>query len=196
MTHVAGMESELPMASSLDRLRMLLPPPEVAPAPQPWQDVERRLGVALPNDYKEFMEVYGDGTLEDYLLLEQLITSEEEFSEWWEEQLDDLRSAAERVPERYTLEPGRVDLLPWGFTIDVDVCYWWMDPREDPDRWWIVSRDRDVSRWSVFEGSMVEFLVEVVSGRRREPWMPCDFPGDSPWFKTTARYLADTDPYK
>ncbi|ASU79686.1 hypothetical protein CDG81_16995 [Actinopolyspora erythraea] len=74
------MGSELSMASSLDRLRMLLPPPEVAPAPQLWEDVERRLGVALPNDYKDFTEVYGDGTLEDYLLLEQLITPDEEFS--------------------------------------------------------------------------------------------------------------------
>lgn len=183
------------ISPSVDRLKQLLPPPEVAPAPQPWQDVERRLGVALPNDYKEFMEVYGDGTIKDLLLLVSYGESLDASMELRQEDLDAMRLSPEDVFPGGVIEEGKVNLLPWAYTIDCAFCYFWMEPRENPDQWWVVSREREME-WSVFEGSMVEFLVEVVSGRRREPWMPRNFPGDSPWFKTTARYLADTDPYR
>ncbi|WP_456242764.1 SMI1/KNR4 family protein [Actinopolyspora lacussalsi] len=190
MTHVAGMESELPMASSLDRLRMLLLPPEVAPAPQPWEDVERRLGVALPNDYKEFMETYGGGTIEEFLIFLSYSQSFEAAMGWKGRDLEEIRMSPEDVFPGGAVEEGKVNLLPWAYTIDGDVCYWLMDPREDPDQWRVVSRERDME-WNFFGGGMMEFLVEITSGRRREPWFPDDFLCGSSCFKTTAQYLAD-----
>ncbi|WP_170837524.1 SMI1/KNR4 family protein [Actinopolyspora xinjiangensis] len=181
------------MSSVLDRLKSVLPPPEVSLDPVDWAAVEQALGLRLPSYYKEFMDTYGGGTIEDFLIIYRFADNIEGTLEIWRSEMRRVRYFWDEVPEWATLEEGRENILPWANTIDDDVCYLLMEPREDPEQWCVVSRDEDME-WSVFEGSMVEFLVEVVSGRRREPWMPRDFPGDSPWFKTTAQYLADTDP--
>jgi hypothetical protein len=56
----------------LDRLRQLLPPPADPVEPgrlDGWAQVERRLGTALPGDFKAFTERYGSGTVDDFLYL-------------------------------------------------------------------------------------------------------------------------------
>ncbi|SDJ72466.1 hypothetical protein SAMN04487820_101491 [Actinopolyspora mzabensis] len=181
------------MPSSIDRLKQLLSPPDDAPGVVDWGLIEERLEVGLPNDYKEFVRFYGNGTIEGFMMTFLMAPNVDNGIEWWEEQLWVLRQLSEDVPESYVIASSGANLLPWAYTIDNDLCYLWMEPLEDPDRWWVVSRTRDMD-WSVFEGSMIEFLVEIISGSRREVWMPRDFPGEYPWFKTTAQYLADTNP--
>ncbi|WP_181188175.1 SMI1/KNR4 family protein [Actinopolyspora mortivallis] len=181
------------MLSCVGRLKRLLPPPEEAAGAVDWNVVEESLGVRLPSDYKEFTEVYGGGTILDYFILCLMVPNVGGSIEWWEEEMWNLRHFPDEIPRGYVIDQGSVNLLPWALTIDGDFCYLWMEPRQEPDRWWVVTRTRDMD-WSVFEGSMVEFLEEVVAGRRRELWMPRDFPGEEPWFKTTAQYLAERHP--
>jgi hypothetical protein len=56
----------------LERLRRLLQPPAdpVEPGrPGGWAEVEAALGTGLPRDFKAFTEVYGSGTVDDFLYL-------------------------------------------------------------------------------------------------------------------------------
>ena len=56
----------------LERLRQLLPPPAnpVEPGrPDGWAKVEAALGTGLPGDFKGFTELYGSGTVDDFLYL-------------------------------------------------------------------------------------------------------------------------------
>ncbi|WP_181188176.1 SMI1/KNR4 family protein [Actinopolyspora mortivallis] len=181
------------MSSCVGRLKRLLPPPEEAAGAVDWNVVEESLGVRLPSDYKEFMDTYGGGTIEDFLIIYRFADNIEGTLEIWRNEMWRVRYFWDEVPEWVILEEKWENILPWANTVDDDVCYLLMEPREDPEQWCVVSRDEDMD-WSVFEGSMVEFLEEVVAGRRRESWMPYNFPGEEPWFKTTAQYLADTDP--
>jgi hypothetical protein len=56
----------------LERLRRLLPPPAhpvEAGRPDGWAEVEAALGTGLPSDFKAFTELYGSGTIDDFLYL-------------------------------------------------------------------------------------------------------------------------------
>ncbi|MFJ9547616.1 SMI1/KNR4 family protein [Streptomyces erythrochromogenes] len=70
-TRRSGTREDVP---SLQRLQALLGKPEEAwgwPRREVWEASEQHLGVTLPADYKAFMDVYGPGTLGEYLHLDR-----------------------------------------------------------------------------------------------------------------------------
>ncbi|MCX4961616.1 SMI1/KNR4 family protein [Streptomyces virginiae] len=54
------------MTNALARLLEIAPAPD-EPLQKDWGHVERRLGVRLPADYKELIQVYGGSNWDDYL---------------------------------------------------------------------------------------------------------------------------------
>jgi hypothetical protein len=57
---------------TVDNLIDLAPPPEWridAGSPEAWDDVEKTLGTALPDDYKLITNVYGSGNFNDFFYL-------------------------------------------------------------------------------------------------------------------------------
>lgn len=55
------------MASAVSDLKALIPPTR---PPQPeldWTDIERRLRLRLPLDYKRLVETYGQGSFDGFL---------------------------------------------------------------------------------------------------------------------------------
>jgi hypothetical protein len=50
------------MTPAIRKLTKILPPPsQPVEASGDWDEVERTLGTALPDDYKEFISLYGTG---------------------------------------------------------------------------------------------------------------------------------------
>ncbi|MEW4454582.1 SMI1/KNR4 family protein [Bremerella sp. JC817] len=47
--------------------KLVVPPSEPMYTNEDWQQVERSLGIELPKDYKQFISVYGSGTLQSFL---------------------------------------------------------------------------------------------------------------------------------
>src|SRR5262249_40247229 len=53
-----------PLSAVIEDIRALLPTP-ASPVGlvRPWQEVEQQLGVLLPTDYKQFIDLYGSGVV-------------------------------------------------------------------------------------------------------------------------------------
>jgi len=124
----------------LERLRQLLPPPAgpVEPGrPDGWAAVERSLGTALPGDFKAFTELYGSGTVDDFLYLFNPFASGQDGNLLAEKDrvLAAYGQTRARFPDRLPLppfpEPGGV--LPLGRTDNGDELYW--VTAGDPDGW-------------------------------------------------------------
>jgi hypothetical protein len=124
----------------LERLRQLLPPPAgpVEPGrPDGWAAVERSLGTALPGDFKAFTELYGSGTVDDFLYLFNPFASGQDGNLLAEKDrvLAAYGQTRARFPDRLPLppfpEPGGV--LPLGRTDNGDELYW--VTAGDPDHW-------------------------------------------------------------
>jgi hypothetical protein len=124
-------------------------------------DVERRLGLSLPDDFKSFTSAYG---------------KQIRVRTWA------LRAHYEGVDEPlpFALYPDVGGLLPWGGTDNGDVLLW--EAKGPPKRWsvWIQhSRFADYDR---FEGGMVDFLVRLLTREFVTDVFPDDWPSDAPRF--------------
>jgi hypothetical protein len=113
----------------LEQLRRLLPPPAdpVEPGrPDGWAEVEGALGTELPADFKAFTELYGSGTVDDFLYLFNPFTTGQDGNLLVEKDrvLPGYRQTRARYPERLPLpafpDPGGV--LPLGGPTTVTSC--------------------------------------------------------------------------
>ncbi|MFF7973559.1 SMI1/KNR4 family protein [Streptomyces sp. NPDC007905] len=144
--------------TGLDALARLVPPPAVpVDARGDWAEVEARLGVRLPADYKLLAETYGWGEFCDYLYLRT-----------------PFGTSPHNGLERYD------GLLVWGGTLDADrLC--WRTEAADPDRWPVVVEGRGVGR-EEHALSTAGFIEGWVTGRLRSTVLADMEPDLAPWF--------------
>jgi SMI1-KNR4 cell-wall len=178
-------------SNSLKRLIRLVAPP-IPPAdagrPDQWDDVERALGITLPNDYKQFINAFGTGEFNDLLWIYNPFSSVESMNLLWQagvpESLENdeelgrvcrLDSDLDRYygfrcedPEDYPLppypEPG--GLLPVGG--DSNGGYMWWLTAGEPDAWPLVRLPHGLRPVEQHELPLVEFLVQWLSGKLPE----------------------------
>jgi hypothetical protein len=124
----------------LKRLRRLLPPPAnpvEAGRPGGWAEVEAALGTGLPSDFKAFTELYGSGTIDDFLYLFNPFTQGQNGNLLAEKNrvLAAYRQTRARFPERLPLPPfpEQGGVLPLGRTDNGDELYW--VTQGPPDQW-------------------------------------------------------------
>lgn len=147
------------MHASVARLTQLLRRPVLGGDQVDWSNVETEVGFSFPEDYKEFMEVYGGGSI-DYFL--SIFSLEREFADWLGEYefapqmlLEDLNGLVDTCP--LPLEAGVGGMVLWGVSAGPDFCFWdATDP--DPNCWQVVLFNSSASRWWRYEVGMVDFL--------------------------------------
>ncbi len=126
---------------AVDDLIRLVPPARV-PAnggnAARFADVERLLGLRLPDDYKQLVCTYGDGVWQRFWFILNPFSHNRLINLLWH--ADNGRVAAERTaraehPQGWPLaiypEPGGI--LPWGIT-DNGGTFWWVT-HGPPSRW-------------------------------------------------------------
>jgi hypothetical protein len=129
-----------------------------------WGTAERRIGCALPPDYKEFIETYGTGVIGGWLTVlnpfskspkANLITANEEMRvEYADRERDGIA-----VPFATLPFPG--GLLLWGRGNTGDDLHW-LTARA-PDQWSVaVCRLRDGENYA-FCHSMSDFMVRLIN---------------------------------
>lgn len=159
---------------SLEALMALVPPPtEPFEAFEgPWEPVEAALGTALPQDYKDFVRVYGSGYFMQILGVHvpgsaNLNTQLEHQVRVWAETFREFGDA----PYPVWPEPG--GLMAFGGTDNGDVLSWLQ--RGMPDEWVVVVWDRGLQEFEILECSLTDFLAGMASGERLPEAFPDDF---------------------
>jgi hypothetical protein len=166
----------------LERLQQVLPPPAdpVEPGrPDGWPAVERKLGTELPGDFKAFTELYGSGTVDDFLYLFNPFAVGEDGNLLVEKDrvLAAYRQTRTRFPDRLPLppfpEPG--GLLPLGRTDNGDELYWVTDG--DPDQWPVALLEARATLQELHRMPVAEFLAALATNHLASRILPGDVLG-------------------
>jgi hypothetical protein len=158
---------------TVETLMKAVPPP-VEPSGAflgPWEPIEAELGTALPQDYKDFVRLYGSGYFMEFLgiyvprsrnpnlRLESVVRA-----------ICDTFVDREELP--YPLWPNPGGLLPFGGTDNGDSLFW--NPRGAPTDWGIVVWDRAFCGFEAFDYGLTDFLAGLATGEV----VPKEFPDD------------------
>jgi hypothetical protein len=172
---------------ALRRLEAILKPPlglaEIV-RPEIWEQVERDLGTALPDDYKRFVSIYGTGRIDQFLWIFTPTASSKyinlvEANRAYSQLLDEARKW-DREYDPYDLYPAPGGLLAFGATDNGNVLYW--KTRDAPSQWTVVAyQSRGLEHFD-FNGSMSEFLAALLSREITCNVFPADFPSVRPTF--------------
>ena len=145
-------------------LAELAPPPQSplwAGRPQDWTAVEATLGTSLPDDYKEFITVYGAGAFYDFLGVAtpfapkyDLVTKHGRSRTYFQAQ------------DVFPVFPDSGGLLCMGGDDNGDSLCWLT--RGLPNEWPIVYSTEDFIEINIFKMTLVEFLAGWV-GQRFHP---------------------------
>ena len=136
----------------------------------PWEPIEAELGTGLPQDYKDFVRLYGQGEFMEFLGINVP-------SSWspYARLVSQARATAklfagfeEELP--YPLWPDPEGLLAFGITDFGDYLFWLT--RGSPEQWPVVVWGRGLQQFEVFDCSLTDFLARLATGEID----PQDFP--------------------
>ncbi|MFJ9947294.1 hypothetical protein [Kitasatospora sp. NPDC091207] len=156
------------MHPSVARLAGILPPHSGAGDLVDWGEVAHRWVTPLPADYRDFVSVYGGGSINSsFSIALPLKVASPDPLEF--EALLDFEAVIECGYELLDLDPadgpalaGRIS---WAVDCSASQAFWdTTDP--DPDRWTtlVLTRDGD---WVAYDCGMADFLVGFLTGEIR-----------------------------
>ena len=154
--------------NALDTLVRLCPPP-AGPLPAvDWAQAERALGAALPADYKQLVETYGDGVFDEtiWLLVPDSAYDKCNLHAQTTERdgvLAGLWEVGEEKPAGL-LEAG-ARILPWAFEgLTGAFLYWLVRPGQQPDEWTVLYNEGQGPLWEPHDMGCLAFLLAVLTG--------------------------------
>lgn len=169
-----------------DLVSVITPPPQphVTLTQDDWLRVFQLFGTRLPQDFKQFHAVYGEGFFcsvshPNSANLSIYVGGIEPLWKRVSKRLTELRIAREKRPKSVPValywEPGGI--LPWGRTTNgTDLC--WKVRGELVDDWTVIALRTASNRMESFDVSMTVFLRGVVDGAIECSLLPVGFPGD------------------
>ena len=170
---------------TIERLVEAVPPPALPfePFGGPWEPIEAEIGTALPQDYKDFVRLYGSGNFMQFLGIHvpRAHNRHVEF-EHRIRTICEIFREFEDSPYPYWPEPK--GLLPFGGSDDGDEFFWLM--RGAPEDWRVVVWDRGFQTFEVLDCDLTGFLAglatgEILPGDFPEDLLPCDVMFESHW---------------
>jgi hypothetical protein len=148
------------------RLYELLAPPVHGGDAVDWEEIERTTRLVFPADYREFVESYGGGEIDEYLSISTPPVPGSPYGDLLD-RADPVLSDRDCGELGALLSPGALPpLLPFAETADSDVAFWLRAGA--PDGWRLAVFRRQTphgtNRWTVFHGGMASFCVAVLTG--------------------------------
>lgn len=164
---------------------VMTPPtdPFEAPIISEWVEVENKLGITLPGDYKEFIQLYGTGKVNDFIWIFNPLSKNQNINLIEQvriqlETLIQLQSYGEVIP--YKLFPEKGGILPLGMTDNGDVLFW--KTEGSSNNWTILVNESRSDEWESFDMSITQFLVEILTHKISCKIFPQNFPNANPVF--------------
>lgn len=156
-----------------------MPPPSVVNdgGDIDWSNIESEVKTILPDDYKQFISVYGTGAIGGFLWVLNPHSSNENLN------LDKILyfhdayfQMKELFPEEYKRPrfPEQGAFLTWAVSDNGDSLFWIVDGN-DPNKWKVGIHDHDQGREELFPMGMTEFLVFLLENNLSSNILPDDF---------------------
>lgn len=174
---------------TIEALVQVIPPPEAPTASfsGAWGPVEAELGTRLPQDYKDFVRIYGCGYILDFMWIyvpyfwnrdARLVSAARKL----------YRSNIEYPDFGFSLWPDPEGLLLFGMTSNGDDIYW--QTKGDPDSWTVAIWSRGDVALEFLDCGLTDFLAGLATGTN----IPQCLPDDLLPCKTPFRPSPATDP--
>jgi hypothetical protein len=148
------------MHPSVVRLAELMPPHPGAGDSIDWDEVAQQRGTRFPADYRDFVSVYGGGSINNSFYVGLPLTTEPEtrgplsFASLTSSGYDLIGADPEEIPEW----AGRI---AWASDCSANHAFWdTSDP--DPDKWTTIVLERR-GEWTGYRCGVVDFLVGFLS---------------------------------
>jgi hypothetical protein len=142
---------------------------------QNWEYTEKKLGFIFPSDYKEFIELYGAGVINDFLWIYSPFSINENINilNKFEILKCSYNAMKKSFPNDYKLEfyNGRTGLFPWGITDDGDELYWLKSEKNMK----LVIFERQYENMLEYDMNMTTFLMKILTKQIICDFMPSDF---------------------
>ncbi|MFC0551658.1 hypothetical protein ACFFHJ_12275 [Planotetraspora thailandica] len=159
------------MHPAVRQLTQILPPPLAEVEVLAWDDIQAEWGTAFPRDFRDFMDIYGQGSIDD------LVAVAPPENRAGEPGVRTVRRVAPGVESEFHTFYGEVvfpawpapgSLLRWGVTpIGYDLM--WRVTGGDPDEWPVVVAGYRPRFAFEFPYGMAEFLVRMLGDRLERP---------------------------
>ncbi len=172
---------------ALETLRRLMPPTAESDASVDWAGLSRSWGKDLPSDYRTFIEEYGAGTIENYLVIydpERKGAPPKGATGGMRVGTADAKDAWAREHKSPDLAGTAPELIAWGSDASADILCWDVSS-DDPDRWPVLVRNRDDDLWRRYDCGMAEFLARTL----RADFDECPLGNLSLWGKASVTFL-------
>lgn len=168
----------------LAALRDLMPPTVEGDSVE-WSRVSESWGREFPEDYRRFIEMYGAGTIDRYLVvLGPELKGEEPLTDGMLMETLDAQDAWSEARKSSELSGSSPELIAWAADASADILCWDASG-SDPNAWPILVYNQDDYEWSRYECGMVEFLVRVL----RAGFAECPLGDLSLWGSGSVRFL-------
>lgn len=175
--------------SELATLRRLMPPTAESDTVVDWERMTASWGRPFPSDYRQFIDVYGEGAAANYLSVVKPEPKE------GQPDPDGMRVETLNAEDAWTvggkapaLEGTDPRLLAWAVDADADILCW-DTSGDDPDAWPVLVFNRDDRLWTRHDCGAIAFLVRVL----RAEYPECPLGGLALWGKDQVRYLNDRE---
>lgn len=165
----------------MDLTKIVPPPghPEFNGRPEDWGDVERTLGMELPDDYKKLVNIYGTGGFFEFIYPLTPFAPNAAFNLLSRDTYR-LLSAYEEGRNEYPqysppfhAYPHETGLFPWATTANGDTLFWLRDG--GPNDWTVVLCDSKFSeRHDHFKLNASDFLTQLALGQIESTVFPDD----------------------
>ncbi len=163
---------------TIERLIRAIPPPALAAEAYngPWEPIEAEIGIALPQDYKDFVRLYGSGYFMQFLGI--YVPRSKNPNVRLERQVRQICDIFQQIGElAYPLWPNPGGLLPFGVTDNGDFLFWLT--RGLPESWQVVVWDRGMQEFEALGCDLTDFLAglstgEILPREFPEELLPCD----------------------
>lgn len=164
------------MISAIENLIKRVPPPELDFRPDfdDWLGVEKKLGLALPSEYKNIIELYGDYYWADFLYLLNPFSKNKYLNLFSQIEmiLNAERQTRSEFPHYYPLPfyPETNGLLPFFITDNGDTGFWIANSQTK--KWAILVKDARAPEFEVRFVTVATFLWQFISGRLQSVILP------------------------
>jgi hypothetical protein len=129
-------------ASEFEALAEMIGPAPAGVRKVDWVDVQRRLGMSLPADYRAFIDTYGPGTFGDVVIAAPGASGGQDLFTLLANKAAELSTLGRNASSR-PIYPESGGAISWGETAGGYTCAW-APTGSNPDKWGVVALEPDL----------------------------------------------------